>query len=46
MDEIIALEEVYAMTVIGEFDFEKYGRSIVNSSLTQMSSKIAGYSAM
>jgi len=44
-DSLVALEEVYARTQIGEFDFEKDGRSVVDRAVRDILSKIGRVSS-
>jgi hypothetical protein len=40
LDCLVALEEVHARTQIGDFDFEKDGRSVVDRAVNEILSRI------
>ena len=44
-DSIIALEEVYARTRIGDFDFDKDGRLVVDRAVQHILSTVVTYTA-
>ena len=43
-DALVALEEIYARTQIGDFDFEKHGRNVVDRTVCELLTKIEGSS--
>ena len=43
-DDLLALDEVHAMTRIGEFDFAKYGKPVVDSAVHAIINKTHAYS--
>jgi hypothetical protein len=42
---LLALEEVYARTRIGDFDYNKYGKAVVDRAVDEIISKTESYSA-
>lgn len=38
-DHFLALEEVFARTRVGDFDFEKYGRTVVENAIREIWNK-------
>lgn len=44
-DALLALEEIYAHTRIGDFDFEKHGRHVVDRAVREILMKVERYSS-
>ncbi|MEO9188576.1 MAG: hypothetical protein ABI224_01030 [Acetobacteraceae bacterium] len=43
-DDLLALDEVHARTRIGDFDFAKYGKPVVDSAVHAIINKTHAYS--